>query len=150
MKKFLVGMLVISNFYYSQVGINTSSPDPSSDLTLGASNKGLLLNRVSLQSSTDIVTIANPATGLFVYNTGTGGLTPKGAYFWNGSEWTGMITSTGSPTDGMQIGEEKSFLIRVPGTIQNGGTKSNDWKIGYKYESYFRIFGKSFYRTTSN
>ncbi|GAA4799007.1 hypothetical protein GCM10023330_00300 [Litoribaculum gwangyangense] len=51
---------------YSQVGIGTTSPDPSSILDIESNNGGLLIPRLS---STQIASIPNPANGLLVYNT---------------------------------------------------------------------------------
>jgi len=53
------------------VGIGTTTPDPSAALELKASNKGLLLSRVTLLSDTDNLTIPNPATGLSVFHYGS-------------------------------------------------------------------------------
>ncbi|MHB8262000.1 MAG: hypothetical protein ACYDEC_17210, partial [Bacteroidia bacterium] len=56
------------------VGINSTgaTPDPSSLLDINAApsnNKGLLIPRISLASTTDVTTIPTPATSLVVYNT---------------------------------------------------------------------------------
>ncbi|PIF47116.1 hypothetical protein CLU96_4163 [Chryseobacterium sp. 52] len=48
----------------AQVGINTSSPDPSSVLDVTSTSKGVLLPRISNLSS-----ITNPATGLVIFDT---------------------------------------------------------------------------------
>jgi hypothetical protein len=56
------------------------SPDPSAILETQDSTRGVLMPRVNLQSSTDAVTIANPATSLMVFNTGTV-LAPAGFYY---------------------------------------------------------------------
>ncbi|ASW76136.1 hypothetical protein IQ37_06030 [Chryseobacterium piperi] len=53
---------------YAQVGINTTTPDPSAVLDIRHSNKGLLIPRVNLVNKTDLITIPNPANGLLVYN----------------------------------------------------------------------------------
>ncbi|MDC8107054.1 hypothetical protein ACNFU2_19500 [Chryseobacterium sp. PTM-20240506] len=63
------------------VGVATITPDPSADLTLASDNKGFLVNRVALKSTTDATTILNPATGLLVYNTGAGDLKRAGFYY---------------------------------------------------------------------
>ncbi|WP_374462042.1 beta strand repeat-containing protein [Chryseobacterium taeanense] len=72
-----------------QVGIGTSSPDASAILDVSATNKGILLPRVALTSSTDQTTITSPATGLMVYNTATAGSAPlnvsPGVYVNNGT-----------------------------------------------------------------
>ncbi|MPS74973.1 MAG: hypothetical protein E2590_17730 [Chryseobacterium sp.] len=71
-----------------QIGIGTSSPDASAILDVSATNKGILLPRVALTSSTDQTTIISPATGLMVYNTATAGSAPlnvsPGVYVNNG------------------------------------------------------------------
>ncbi|WP_449387087.1 hypothetical protein [Chryseobacterium lineare] len=59
-----------------QIGIGTSSPDASAVLDITATNKGLLIPRVALTSTTDQTTISNPATGLMIYNTATAGTAP--------------------------------------------------------------------------
>lgn len=69
------------------LGIGTSTPDSSARLDVVSTNSGLLIPRVSLTSSTDTTTISSPATSLLVYNTGTGGLSPAGFYYWGGASW---------------------------------------------------------------
>ncbi|KAB1229651.1 hypothetical protein [Chryseobacterium viscerum] len=76
------------------VGIGTSSPNISALLDVTASNKGILLPRVALNSITDQVTVPSPATGLIVFNTGTGALTGKGFVYWNGTEWRNFNNTT--------------------------------------------------------
>jgi len=60
------------------------------------SNKGLLIPRVELTSTTDQATIPSPAPSLLVYNLGTGGLTTAGYYYWDGSQWVKFATGTGA------------------------------------------------------
>jgi hypothetical protein len=86
------------------IAINTdgSSPDVSAMLDIVSSNKGLLMPRVSLSSTTDVATIATPATGLLVYNSNAG-ITGTGAagvgFYYNAgtttvAAWTKLATST--------------------------------------------------------
>ena len=56
------------------------TPDPSAILETQDTTRGVLMPRVNLQSSTDAVTIANPATSLMVFNNGTT-LAPAGFYY---------------------------------------------------------------------
>ncbi|MFZ4061301.1 MAG: DUF1566 domain-containing protein [Bacteroidia bacterium] len=56
------------------------TPDPSAILETQDTTRGVLMPRVNLQSSTDGVTILNPATSLMVFNTGTT-LAPAGFYY---------------------------------------------------------------------
>ncbi len=67
------------------VGIGTAVPYASALLELNASDKGLLLPRVNLVSSTDNATVPTPEHSLLVYNTGSGGLSPRGYYYNDGT-----------------------------------------------------------------
>jgi len=100
---FVIFFLLLLNISLkAQVAINTdgSTPDASAMLDVKSSNGGILIPRVALTSATDAVTIASPATALLVYNDGTGGLTPAGFYYNNGTpgapKWVLLITDSGS------------------------------------------------------
>lgn len=64
----------------AQVGINTTSPDPSSELEISSTDGGILIPRMT---QTDRNLIASPATGLMIYQTDN---TP-GFYYFDGSSW---------------------------------------------------------------
>lgn len=68
------------------VGIGTTTPDPSALLEIQALNKGLLIPR------TDTLAITNPATGLLIY-------TPTDSSFWyfDGIYWRQGIGPQGDP-----------------------------------------------------
>lgn len=76
-KLFLLPLVIASAVAFSQVGINTSTPDPSSILDIQSTNKGLLIPRVALTGKTDVTTIPNPARALLVYNTANAGTSPN-------------------------------------------------------------------------
>lgn len=118
------------------VGIGTTAPSASAMLDITSTNKGFLAPRVALTSNTDATTIAAPATGLLVFNTGTAGLTYVGYIFWNGTEWRtlsgaslaagtiGAITcnsATLTPSS-YTSGTPYSGTLSVPYTGGNGGT----------------------------
>ena len=80
------------------VGINTTgaTPDASAALDIDYTDKGLLIPRVALTSTTDVVTIPAPATSLLVYNTNaamTGGAI--GFWYWDGTVWVQALGPTG-------------------------------------------------------
>jgi len=89
-------ILLFSVPMFAQVGIgpNSFTPNAAAGLEVSFTNKGVLLPRIALTSATDVTTIPSPVTSLLVYNTGTGGLTPAGFYYWNGSQWQ-MLGSGG-------------------------------------------------------
>lgn len=94
MKKFLVVFLSVctaGSVIAQGVGVNTdgSAPDASAILDVKATDKGLLVPRVSLSDVTSASPVTSPATGILVYNTNasvTGG-NGTGFYYWTGSQW---------------------------------------------------------------
>ncbi|HMR90122.1 MAG TPA: hypothetical protein PKD51_18300 [Saprospiraceae bacterium] len=78
-------LCLISISLSAQVGIGTASPDVSAALDVTATDKGLLIPRVSLASA-----IPSPAAGLMVHQT----TAPAGFYYYNGTAWT-MIGAQG-------------------------------------------------------
>lgn len=71
MKKLIALAMVLSGTYYgfTQVGINTTNPDPSSILDIESSTSGLLIPRLT---STARDNINDPAVGLMFFNTTEG------------------------------------------------------------------------------
>ncbi|CAM4183375.1 MULTISPECIES: hypothetical protein [Flavobacterium] len=91
MKLFLL-LFVFPLFLNAQVGINTTNPDNSSMLDITATDKGLLIPRVSIPNLNVAAPITNPATSLLIFNTNT--ITGVGFYYWDGSKWTQLIDGT--------------------------------------------------------
>jgi len=91
MKQLYVSLLLFLfavTMCYAQIGIGTISPDKSSELDIVASNKGILIPRISLTSSTDATTISTGnVISLLVYNTATVADIIPGYYYWNGTKW---------------------------------------------------------------
>ena len=92
------------------VNIGNSVADNSAILDLNTGNnytspngKGFLAPNVSLTSTSDVVTVNSPVNSLLVYNTsssgsGTSAVTP-GFYFWNGTQWVRLQTSSSTSAD---------------------------------------------------
>ncbi len=96
-------------------------PDSSAMLDIISTNKGLLVPRVSLTSTTDTTTIANPATSLMVYNTNdtiTNG-SGLGYYYYNGTHWVNFL-------NGITSGNNASYWS----PIGNAGTTAGTNFIG--------------------
>lgn len=74
-------------------GIGTTKPDASAQLEVNATNKGLLIPRLSLSSTTVAAPVTAPATGLTVFNTATAGDVTPGYYYWDGAKWAKQISS---------------------------------------------------------
>ena len=98
MRAFLIfSLFLLFQISYSQVGIGTTMPDPSSTLHLEDSSHGILINKVSLVSVTNNTTPVNaPAEGLLVYNINASvvGGNGIGFYYWNTTQWEKLITNT--------------------------------------------------------
>ena len=88
-KNYLLALLLCTLFSVNaQVGVGTTTPDPSSELDITSTNRGFLMPRVALTSTTDITTITGTeATSLLVYNTATVSDVVPGFYYWDGSKW---------------------------------------------------------------
>src|SRR4051812_9680229 len=72
---------------FAQVGIGTTTPNASSILDLTATDKGLLIPRMTASQRAAIL---SPATGLIVFQTDA----PAGNYIYNGTSWTIILTAT--------------------------------------------------------
>ncbi|MGE8431529.1 hypothetical protein [Chryseobacterium joostei] len=86
--RFIVACLLgLSGSVYSQVGLNTAIPHPSSILEMSSTNKGFSPPKVQLSAlNNSVLPINNPAEGLIVYNE-NGGALPHGYYIWSGGVW---------------------------------------------------------------
>lgn len=85
MKKILF-LLLFSGAVSAQVGINTTTPNASSMLDITATDKGLLIPRISIPNLNAAAPVTAPATSLMVYNTNVA--TGIGYYYWDSSKWT--------------------------------------------------------------
>lgn len=83
----LIMALLLQEVSSQSVGINTNSPHPSSILDINSSNRGVLLPKISLQSTSDKATVPNPANALLLYNTNAQ-IGPEGFYYNSGTQTT--------------------------------------------------------------
>ena len=92
MKKLLFILLLFPLFIKAQVGINTTTPDASSMLDINATDKGLLIPRISIPNLNATAPVTAPATSLLVYNTNA--TTGIGFHYWDGAKWTPFTGGT--------------------------------------------------------
>lgn len=82
----------------AQVGINTSTPNPSSVLDINSTNKGVLLPQYDLSILNSTSTpVANPVDGLIIYNKGGLSTYLKGYYIWIRDRWERAIIGGSEP-----------------------------------------------------
>jgi hypothetical protein len=111
MKKllFILFVVITTNIFSQGVAINTdaSNPDASAILDVKATDKGVLIPRMT-QSQKNA--IASPATGLLVYQSdGTSGF-----YYYDGSAWVRTATSTNATyTGGTGIGVSGNVITNT-------------------------------------
>jgi uncharacterized protein (TIGR02145 family) len=90
----------------ANVGINTTTPDPSAALDVSSLTKGLLLPRMT---EAQINAISNPADGLLVYctdcsiNSNTGTMAIYIAGLWRSYNVTNCISHPLSPSEGIHV-----------------------------------------------
>ena len=140
MKKIVFIILSIGVFANAsaQSGFGTTTPDPSAKLDVSSTNKGFLPPRVTLTSTTDIITIPNPATALLVYNTGNNVNLSAGYYYWNGTAWT-KIGNSGSILASNTVTISATGAAPTTGTrtidktvaVDNGATRRITLQLGY-------------------
>jgi len=89
--------LLMGNILRAQnvgIGASTFTPDASAGLEIQFTDKGLLIPRVALTSTSSASPITSPATSLLIYNTATAGDVTPGYYYWNGSAWVRFATGS--------------------------------------------------------
>lgn len=147
----LVFMCVISVFCtQAQVGINTTTPDPSAILDIEATDKGILIPRVSLGNvaQTQLDGTNNTAEGMLIYNTNgsvTGG-NGIGFYMFSGGSWTKVVTSN---TGGSDADWYVRNTTNAPNDISDEIYTQGAVSIGNSF-SFQGLFNLSLSENTSN
>lgn len=116
--------VLLSNASFAQdnVGIGTTTPDPSALLEIQALNKGLLIPR------TDTLAISNPATGLLIY-------TPTDSSFWyfDGIFWRrgiGPAGPAGPLVPGLQGQTMRYDTVFFNNWVANSFLWNNEFHVG--------------------
>lgn len=116
--------LLINITVMAQVGVGTTTPQASMDIT--STNDGLLIPRIAL-SATNVATVLTPTTSELVYNTATSAVGPNqvtpGFYYWDGALWIRL--SSGATNDWALTGNAGT----TPGTNFIGTTDAQDLRI---------------------
>lgn len=90
----LIGLWTLQNSF-AQVGIGTLTPDPSAELDIFSSTKGLLIPRIKLKSKTDQLTVAGQnAESLLIFNISDSENLAPGFYYWYRNQWNRLQTES--------------------------------------------------------
>lgn len=143
---FLICLLPL--FVFSQVGVGTTTPAGSLDVTTSAvSPDGLLVPRVALVA-TNVATVITPTVSELVYNTFTSAAGPNqvtpGFYYWNGTLWIRL--STGNNNDWSITGNTGT----VPGTNFIGTIDNQDFIVRTNNAQRFNFTNNGRLRATDN
>ncbi|MBL7711207.1 MAG: hypothetical protein JNL13_02030 [Chitinophagaceae bacterium] len=95
------------NLYNKNIGTvgigTTSAADNNAALEVKATNKGMLIPRVSLSSKSSTSPLTAHVAGMLVYNTATAGTVPNnvspGFYYNTGAAWARVMEQSSAPTD---------------------------------------------------
>lgn len=147
------------SFAQVKIGDNPTTINASAILDVESTNKGFLPPRVPLISSTDVVTIPSPATGLLVFNTqnsgtGTNAVEANRIYFWDGTQWAkASVESTSSDTRACIYGY-KYFPINASSptnsllTVGNISVRWNYTALGFNQPLQVRFNDQADYSVT--
>lgn len=114
-KRFLLSIALSTLGYLNsnaQVGVGTFTPDSSAQLDVSATNKGLLVPRLALTSTTlSAPIVGTPAQSLYIFNTSTTGDVTPGFYYWNESKWNRVL----NPSDIANLETLTVFALEADG-----------------------------------
>ena len=107
---------IMMGIFFCSIG-TLFAQNPSAMFEVAATNKGILIPRVSLTSEDDISTIISPTTSLLIFNTATAGNSTNnvspGFYYWNGTKWNPIGSSNSNSTSSITTFAE--FYALMPG-----------------------------------
>lgn len=89
-----IACCTIPLFSQVKVGNNPNSINPNSVLEMESTNKGLLLPRLALNSTTSAAPLSSFVSGMFVYNTSTLNDISPGIYYSDGLKWIRVNSSS--------------------------------------------------------
>lgn len=131
MKKTLLVLIVTLSFSYAKaqmkLGNNPTTTNSNALLELETTNKGLLLPRVALTSTTAFVPLSTHVAGMSVYNTATAGDVTPGYYVNDGSKWVKIIDTNLYTGDGTLM--DNRTVTQAANTLAFTSTAINGFSV---------------------
>jgi hypothetical protein len=113
-------LLAVSCLAQSNVGINTSTPDPNAVLDITSSDKGVLIPRVGLTSVLSNAPLTGvPQNGTLVFNHITNSSVTPGFYYWLSNQWLRMDDAGSAGKDWSVFGNSGTNFLNFIGTLDN-------------------------------
>jgi hypothetical protein len=152
LQQFLILLILTLNvgvtYGQMKVGTNPKVINPNSMLEIEATNKGLLLPRLALSSTTLATPLASHVAGVVVYNTATTGDVSPGIYVNIGTKWIKGMGAGGSASNSWyDVSTSATATSNTSNVYQMGsvgiGTKSTLSKLNISntvYESKISLF----------
>ena len=151
----LLSLFALTFSHAQNVGINSTGAAPvsSAALDVDMANKGVLIPRVALTTTTAFAPVTGTATtSLLIYNTATAGagataVTP-GYYYWDGAKWVKFI---GGQNDYWRVGVSAADVNQLTATGFIGTTSNNhmDYVTNGIVRGRFSNLGEFFVGTTN-
>jgi len=112
----LLFALTLSGYSQGVAISNTSAPaNSSAGLDVNFTNKGLLIPRVDLVSTTSFSPLTAHVAGMVVYNTATANDVKPGLYFNNGTAWVRTVLKDGTASGDMQYWDNfNKIWVNIP------------------------------------
>ena len=150
---FTMLLILISGSLFAQQGIGTATPVPEAALEVSSPDKGVLLPKIGLVSSTHFlggIVATTSHNGMLVYNTNTAtnvGLTGEGYYVWQGGStgaWIRLKTNETSSFSQVISAEYAGGVLSADGAnneIDLTGDNSGPPNFMNYYEASNRLTG---------
>jgi hypothetical protein len=119
-KIMLITMFVLSNYVLcAQVKISAtpSIANPNAILEIESTNKGLLLPRLALVSTTLAMPLSNFVKGMVVYDTATINDITPGMYYSDGTKWVKMAAEGSGGASGLASVQKSMQVVASSGQI---------------------------------
>jgi BclB C-terminal domain-containing protein len=116
-------LLLLTRPGLAQLGVGTTTPDPSAQLEIRSTSKGLLIPRVTSTGN-----VPTPAEGLLIYQT----TAPVGFYVYKAGNWVRLTTTEDG--SGSASGTMIPYASGMPVTMRGGSVRAASL-VGFGHSS---------------